>query len=68
MSLIVRSLEQFRPHHEELRQRLIKVFAALVVCSGVAYIFSEEITRFFIVPLFDASPHLDSLVYTSLPE
>ncbi len=68
MSLIVRSLEQFRPHHKELRQRLIRVFIGLVLCSGIAYIFSEEIARFFMVPLFDASPHLDSLVYTSLPE
>ena len=68
MSLLVRSLEQFRPHHEELRQRLIRVFLALVICSGLAYIFSEQIARFFMVPLFEASPHLDSLVYTSLPE
>jgi sec-independent protein translocase protein TatC len=68
VSLIVRSLEQFRPHHQELRQRLIKVFLALFVCSGIAYVFSEEIARFFMLPLFEASPHLDSLVYTSLPE
>ncbi len=68
MSLLVRSLEQFRPHHEELRQRLIKVFAALALCSGLAYIFSEDIARFFMAPLFDASPFLDRLVYTNLPE
>ncbi len=68
MSLIVRSLEQFRPHHEELRQRLIKVFGALVLCSGIAYFFSEDIARFFMEPLFVASPYLDHLVYTNLPE
>lgn len=68
MSLIARSLEQFRPHHEELRQRLIRVFVALVVCSGLAYIVSEDIARFFMEPLFNASPHLDQLVYTNLPE
>lgn len=68
MSLIIRSIEQFRPHHVELRQRLIRVFIALVVCSAIAYIFSENIARFFMVPLFDASPHLDRLVYTNLPE
>ena len=68
MSLIVRSLEQFRPHHEELRQRLIRVFASLVLCSGIAYIFSEDIARFFMEPLFSASPYLDHLVYTNLPE
>jgi sec-independent protein translocase protein TatC len=68
VSLIVRSLEQFRPHHEELRQRLIRVFVALVLCSGIAYVFSENIARFFMEPLFDASPYLDHLVYTNLPE
>lgn len=68
MSLIVRSLEQFRPHHQELRQRLIRVFLALLVSSGIAYVFSEEIARFFMIPLFKASPYLDTLVYTSLPE
>ncbi len=68
MSLLVRSLEQFRPHHEELRQRLIKVFAALVISSGLSYLFSEDIARFFMEPLFAASPYLDHLVYTNLPE
>ncbi len=68
MSMIARSLELFRPHHEELRQRLMKVFLALALCSGFSYIFSENIARFFIEPLFTASPYLDSLVYTNLPE
>lgn len=68
MSLIVRSLEQFRPHHVELRQRLIRVFVVLVLSSGTAYIFSETIARFFMEPLFNASPYLDHLVYTNLPE
>jgi sec-independent protein translocase protein TatC len=68
VSLIVRSLEQFRPHHKELRQRLIRVFVALALCSGGAYIFSENIARFFMEPLFNASPYLDRLVYTNLPE
>ncbi len=68
MSLIVRSLEQFRPHHVELRQRLIRVFLAIVICTGVVYGFSETIARLFMVPLFNASPYLDHLVYTNLPE
>ncbi len=68
MSLIVRSLEQFRPHHVELRQRLIRVFICVAVCTGIAYGFSENIARIFMVPLFAASPHLDHLVYTNLPE
>ena len=68
MSLIVRSLEQFRPHHVELRQRLIRVFASIALCSGIAYFFSETIAQQFMAPLFAASPHLDQLVYTNLPE
>lgn len=68
MSLIVRSLEQFRPHHEELRQRLIRVFLAVAICTGIAYGFSETIAQLFMIPLFAASPHLDHLVYTNLPE
>ncbi len=68
MSLIVRSLEQFRPHHVELRQRLIRVFLGIVICTGIAYGFSETIAQMFMVPLFAASPHLDHLVYTNLPE
>lgn len=68
MSVIVRSLEQFRPHHEELRQRLIRVFAGIAICTGVAYGFSETIAQLFMRPLFAASPHLDHLVYTNLPE
>ncbi len=68
MSLIAKSIEHFQPHHKELRTRLIRVFTALIICSGIAYIFSEEVARFFMAPLFNASPHLDTLVYTSLPE
>jgi len=68
VSLIVRSLEQFRPHHVELRQRLIRVFLGIVVCTGIAYGFSETIAQLFMVPLFAASPLLDHLVYTNLPE
>ncbi len=68
MSLIVRSLEQFRPHHQELRRRLIHVFLAVAICTGIAYGFSETIAQLFMIPLFAASPHLDHLVYTNLPE
>ena len=68
MSLLVRSLEQFRPHHEELRQRLIRVFLGVAICTGIAYGFSETIAQLFMIPLFAATPHLEHLVYTNLPE
>lgn len=63
-----RSIEFFRPHHLELRNRLIKIFLSIIVCTVVAYIFSEKIAHFFIAPLFDASPLVYKLVYTNLPE
>ncbi len=68
MSVITRSLEQFRPHHEELRQRLIRIFLAVALCTGIAYYFSEDIVPLFLAPLFSASPYLKQLVYTNLPE
>lgn len=66
--VIERSLEFFRPHHLELRKRLIKVFVSIVCCTIVAYIFAEQIAGLFISPLFDASPLVYKLVYTNLPE
>lgn len=63
-----RSLAFFRPHHLELRKRLIKVFISIIVCTVVAYIFAEHIASLFIQPLFDASPLVYRLVYTNLPE
>lgn len=63
-----RSVEFFRPHHLELRQRLIKVFVAIVAFSVIAYIFVEKIALLFIAPLFQASPLVYRLVYTNLPE
>jgi len=68
MSTLERSLAFFRPHHDELRKRLVKVFISIVLCTIVAYFFSEQIALFFIKPLFDASPLVYRLVYTNLPE
>ncbi len=66
--VIERSLEFFRPHHLELRKRLITVFVTIAVCTAVAYIFAEQIAALFISPLFAASPLVYKLVYTNLPE
>ncbi|MFV0438976.1 MAG: twin-arginine translocase subunit TatC [Desulfopila sp.] len=63
-----RSLAFFRPHHLELRRRLIIVFSAIVICSIVAYVFVEKIALFCIAPLMAASPLFGKLVYTNLPE
>ncbi|SHO45649.1 twin-arginine translocase subunit TatC [Desulfopila aestuarii] len=63
-----RSLAFFRPHHLELRNRLIKIFASIVICTVVAYLFVEKIAGFCIAPLMAASPLVGKLVYTNLPE
>lgn len=63
-----RSLAFFRPHHLELRSRLIKIFASIVFCTVVAYLFVERIAAFCIAPLMAASPLVGKLVYTNLPE
>ncbi|THB78277.1 MAG: twin-arginine translocase subunit TatC [Desulfobulbaceae bacterium] len=68
MSTLERSLAFFRPHHNELRKRLIRVFISIILFTIIAYIFSEQIALFFIKPLFDASPLVYRLVYTNLPE
>jgi sec-independent protein translocase protein TatC len=55
-------------HLEELRQRLLISFLAIFVFSVIAYFFSEQIARFFMIPLFRAHPTLVKLVYTNLTE
>lgn len=63
-----RSLAFFRPHHLELRKRLIVVCSSIIACTVVAYIFAEQIASVCIAPLFKASPLVYKLVYTNLPE
>ncbi len=68
MSSLERSLAFFRPHHDELRKRLVRCFIAIALCAAGSYFFAEEIAQFIIRPLFDASPMVYRMVYTSLPE
>lgn len=68
LPVLERSLELFRPHHLELRRRLIKIFATIFCSTIIAYLFAQEIAEFFISPLFGASPLVYKLVYTNLPE
>jgi len=55
-------------HLEELRQRLIVSFIAIFISAALSYTFAEQIARFFMTPLFLASPALVKLVYTNLTE
>jgi len=55
-------------HLVELRQRLIVSFGAIFLFAALSYFFAEQIARFFMTPLFLASPVLIKLVYTNLTE
>jgi len=66
--MLERAIHVFRPHHLELRRRIIRVFLTVILFSGIAYFFSEDIAAFLIAPLYAATPLMKKLVYTSLPE
>ncbi|RWX52478.1 sec-independent protein translocase protein TatC [Candidatus Electrothrix marina] len=61
-------LERFRPHHQELRVRLLKSFAAIALSTALAYFFIEHLAAFCTQPLFLAAPTLEKLVYTKLTD
>ncbi|MCI5145205.1 MAG: twin-arginine translocase subunit TatC [Candidatus Electrothrix sp. AR3] len=62
------ALELFRPHHQELRKRLIRSFAVIAVCTGIAYLFIDQLAAFCTAPLFQAAPELKHLIYTKLTD
>jgi sec-independent protein translocase protein TatC len=66
--MLERAIHVFRPHHLELRNRIIRIFATIIVSTCGAYYFSEQIAGFLIAPLYSATPLMKKLVYTSLPE
>ena len=60
--------DHFAGHLRELRQRVIISFAALAVCSTIAYLFARPISEFLMAPLFSSQTLLNRLVYTNLTE
>lgn len=60
--------DHFDEHLQELRKRVTIAFASVCLFSVVAYIFSKQISRLLVIPLFRACPDLSSLVYTNLTE
>jgi sec-independent protein translocase protein TatC len=62
------AIELFRPHHQELRKRLLRSFAAVAVCTAIAYLFIDDLAAFCTSPLFQADPTLKKLVYTKLTD
>ncbi len=65
---MIAAFEHFRPHHEELRKRLVRSFLAIISATIVAYLLIDFIVAFTMQPLFSAYPELEKLVYTKLTE
>ena len=65
---MIEVLEQFRPHQEEMRKRLIHCCLAIALTSCVAYLFKERLASWCMHPLYMAYPELGKLVYTNLME
>lgn len=65
---MITAFDHFRPHHEELRKRLIRIISAVFLCTLVAYLGKDYIAAFCMQPLFTAAPELEKLVYTKLTE
>jgi sec-independent protein translocase protein TatC len=66
--MMIEALEQFRPHHLELKQRLLRCVLVLAGTSTGAYLFKDRLAAWCIEPLYRAYPQLDKLVYTKLTE
>ncbi len=60
-------LEQLRPHHEELRRRLLISAFAVAVCTGLAWFFIDQLAAFALHPLL-AHTQPGKLVYTRLTD
>src|SRR5690606_13716261 len=56
--------ESLVSHLVELRNRMIKSLAVLLVMFGVCFYFSGEIMRFLSLPLYDALPEGSRPVFT----
>jgi sec-independent protein translocase protein TatC len=66
--MLERSIEVFRPHHLELRKRVIRIFISIILFSAITYVFSERIAEILVAPLYTATPLMKKMVYTNLPE
>ncbi|PID72457.1 MAG: twin-arginine translocase subunit TatC [Desulfobulbus propionicus] len=65
---MITAFDHFRPHHEEMRKRLIRCIVALVLFSAAAYMFKESLAQLCMQPLFQAHPELEKLIYTKLTD
>lgn len=62
------ALEQYAPHHKELKERLLKSILVITLTTVATYMVIDQIVAFCMQPLFVAYPELQKLVYTKLTE
>jgi sec-independent protein translocase protein TatC len=58
----------FTSHLEELRSRLIRIFAAIGILFIVCYFFKEKLFEVLTIPLVVSMPDNSTMIFTSLPE
>jgi sec-independent protein translocase protein TatC len=58
----------FMSHLEELRKRLVTCAITVGIGFVVAYIFSEKLFQYLVLPLKEVMPEGDQLIFTNLPE
>jgi sec-independent protein translocase protein TatC len=58
----------FTSHLEELRSRLIRIFAAIGILFIVCYFFKEKLFEVLTIPLVVSMPDNSAMIFTSLPE
>lgn len=60
--------EHLQIHLQELRRRVLIIFATILLCGAGAFFFAKPLAQLCMVPLFQADPELAGLVYTHLTE
>lgn len=58
----------FTSHLEELRSRLIRIFAVIGILFIVCYFFKEKLFNVLTIPLAVSMPDNSTMIFTSLPE
>jgi sec-independent protein translocase protein TatC len=58
----------FTSHLEELRSRLIRIFAAIGILFIACYFFKEKLFEVLTIPLVVSMPDNSAMIFTSLPE
>lgn len=58
----------FTAHLEELRNRLVRSFIAIIIGASAAYAFKEKLFDILTRPLLEVLPNEGTIIFTGLPE